>query len=899
MLAPPHYEPEWVTRKERIDKRLTQLGWAIERFDTDRPPGRYRRHAVAEFPTDDGFADYALFVDGVILGVIEAKKLSLGPQNALVQAERYSRSASANPLDFRGFRVPFLYATNGEVVWFHDVRLPLERSRPVADLPAPGALTEMMGRDFDAACAKLPRQTAALAGLWDFQRDAVAAIEKAITDRRRRMLVAMATGTGKTRTAVALAYRLMKAGVARRVLFLVDRRALAAQAVGAFAAFEPEPALKFDKVYEVYSQRFRREELEGDSKFDPSVLPERYLTCPGPGHAFVYVCTVQRMALNLFGGRAAFGGHDEAPEEDANALDIPTHAFDLVIADECHRGYTSQEASVYRDTLNHFDAVRIGLTATPAAHTSAYFDHIAYRYDFDRAVREGHLVDYDAVRISSGVRINGVFLREGEAVGMVDTESGAERLDLLEDERQYEAADVERRITVPDSNRKIVEQIRDYAAEHEIRYGRFPKTLIFAANDLPHVSHADQLVSTCRDVFGRGESFVQKITGSPTVDRPLRRIREFRNRPSPGIVVSVDLMSTGVDIPDLEFIVFLRPVKSRILWEQMLGRGTRKGERLTDKSHFVVFDCFDGTLLAYFKGASKMTAELPEKPTRPIREIIEDVWQNHDRAYNVRCLVRRLQRIDKEMSGEARDLFAAFVPDGDLKRFAAELNDHLSADFTGVMKTLRNSTFQDLLVSYPRPRNVFVVAHGEVDTVDSEWLIRDGTGREYRPGDYLDAFAGYVRENPDRIEAIGILLGRPREWSSDALGELRKKLASTAGRFTADHLEKAHAAHYGKALVDIISMVKHAARAEEPLLTARERVERALAKLTAGQDLGADQRDWLDRIRAHLVENLSIEPDDFDILPIFAREGGWGRADRAFGGNLTELLRQINEAIAA
>ena len=190
-------------------------------------------------------------------------------------------------------------------------------------------------------------------------------------------------------------------------------------------------------------------------------------------------------------------------------------------------------------------------------------------------------------------------------------------------------------------------------------------------NDLPHTSHADQLVDLARDVFGKGDSFVQKITGK--VDRPLQHIREFRNRPMPAVVVTVDMLSTGVDIPDLEFIVFLRPVKSRILFEQMLGRGTRKGERCPDKSHFVVFDCFGGTLLEYFRQATGITAEPPEKETRSIVQVIKDIWDNRDRDYNAQVLVHRLQRIDKEMSGEAREMFAAYIPSGDLKRYAAGL----------------------------------------------------------------------------------------------------------------------------------------------------------------------------------------------------------------------------------
>jgi type I restriction enzyme R subunit len=212
----------------------------------------------------------------------------------------------------------------------------------------------------------------------------------------------------------------MKSGVARRILFLVDRRALAAQAVLAFASFEPEPGLKFINIYEVYSQRFQREDFDEDQKFDPKVLPSSYLTDPQPGHAFVYVSTIQRMTINLFGRDAIFAAGDEELDEDATKLDIPIHAFDLVIADECHRGYTSSEAAVWRKTLDHFDATKIGLTATPAAHTTAYFKDIVYRYEYDRAVREGYLVDYDVVAVKSNVRMSGVFLKEGEQVGVVN-----------------------------------------------------------------------------------------------------------------------------------------------------------------------------------------------------------------------------------------------------------------------------------------------------------------------------------------------------------------------------------------------------------------------------------------------------------------------------------------------
>ena len=889
---------EWQTRKELIDPEIRAAGWNIAPFIPDKPLSAYNRCAIEEYPTDNGPADYALCIDGKILGIVEAKKLSLGPQNVLNQAERYSKGATNNLFNFDGYRIPFLYSTNGEVIWHDDVRHTMHRSRKIFHFHTPDALAERMEQDFHNACNKLIETPIVNDKIRPYQIEANQAIEKAIADRKRHMLVAMATGTGKTFTMVNEVYRLMKSGVAKRILFLVDRRALAAQAVRAFASFEPEPNKKFDKIYEVYSQRFHREDLDESHSFDPKVLPTSYLKDPNPGLAFVYVSTIQRMTINLFGRNIIPQIGDEPLDEDADQIDIPIHAFDLIIADECHRGYTATESAIWRRTLDHFDAIKIGLTATPAAHTTAYFTEVVYRYEYERAVSEGFLVDYDAVKLSSEVRINGIFLDEGEEVGIIHPETGSETMDQLEDERVFETTEIEHKVTSPHSNRMILEEIKKYALQHEERYGRFPKTLIFAVNDLPHTSHADQLVDIARDLFGRGDSFVQKITGSPTVDRPLQRIREFRNRKLPGIVVTVDMLSTGVDIPDLEYIVLLRPVKSRILFEQMLGRGTRKGENFPDKSHFVVFDCFDGTLLEYFKQATSITAEPPERESRTIIEIIGDIWNNRDRDYNIRCLVKRLQRIEKEMSGKAREMFSAFISEGDMGRFARDLSRHLREDFVGTMSILRNKDFQDLLVNYPRKQRYFIKAYETEDTVTSSWLIRDGKGNEYKPDDYLTAFARFIEENVDQIQAIRILLDRPQDWSTDALSELRKRLVAAPGRYTIDNLQKAHELHYHKALVDIISMVKHAVREQEQLFTAEERVKLALVKVTGLRTFTDEQRKWLDRIRDHLVENLSIDREDFDTMPILTRSGGWGKANKVFDNQLEELLQDFNEAIA-
>jgi len=894
-------ESERETRAQRIDPRLRRAGWTPQAFKSPGESKFAHAAAIREYPTASGPADYALCDGGHVRGVVEAKKLAVGTQEVMEQAKRYSRGIDQQPEYQDQYRVPFLYSTNGEIIHFLDVRSPLNLSRRVSGFHTPAALAELLLRDTDAELARLADVPFSPI-LRPYQRDANLAIDQAFRERKRRMLLTMATGTGKTLVTVSEVYRLMKSGAARRVLFLVDRRALAAQAVQAFASFEPEPGLKFDKIYPCYSQAFQQSDFEATSNWNPALLPTSLLTDPKPGDAFVYVSTIQRMSINLFGKGAALssqgeGDEDAGSEDDATQLNMPINAFDLIVADECHRGYTAQELSTWRDTLNYFDAVTIGLTATPAAHTMAQFEHVVYRYEYERAVREGNLVDYDAVRIKSDVRINGVFLQEGDQVDNVDPETGSTELDILEDERDYAAADIEQRINVPNSNHRILSEIKRYAEEHERDYGRFPKTLIFAAQDLPHRSHADQLVAQAREIFGRGQDFVAKITGK--VDRPLQRIREFRNRPNPGIVVSVDLMTTGVDIPDLEFIVLLRPIKSRILFEQILGRGTRKGEQYPDKSHFVVFDCFDGTLLEYFRTATGMTLTAPVAPSRTIGQIIDDIWQNRNRDSNVRALVKRLQRVDKEMSGDAIELFSRFIVDGNVGAFAADLPRLISQSFALTMRILRDPDFQRLCENYPRGTAPFVVAPGVTDTVGSEWLIQAGTGREYKPDDYLVAFGEFVRSHETDIQALQILLRRPAEWSPAALKQLTDALVTAPEHFSEANLRRAFRAAKHRDLVDIISMVKHAAEGSSPLLTAGERVNAAVAEVAEGRNLTADEQQWMEYIRLHLVQNLSIDMEDFEAMPILSDHGGWGRANRVFGGQLEQIIADLNRELVA
>ncbi len=891
----PH-ESEDQTRKKRIDKKLQLAGWTIIPHNSATPLPTLDGVAVEEFPTEKGPADYALFAGGKLIGVVEAKKLSVAVGNVLEQARRYSKAAPPTGGVWDGYHAPFLYSSNGETIWFLDVRRDENLRRELAGFHTPSALLEWHARDAnpDFFASKLDSYP-----LRPYQKEAIVAVEGAAQSDKRSLLVAMATGTGKTRTTVALVHRQLESKTVRRVLFLVDRRALAAQTVREFGSFETPHGHKFNQEYEVYHQQFRREDMEdpdSDQPFDPKMLPTHYLTNPDGSHTFVYVSTIQRMAINLFGHEAVFEGEQTESNEEADAgkLDIPNHAFDLIIADECHRGYTAQQMGLWRRVIEHFDAVKIGLTATPAAHTVSLFGAPVFSYGYERAVEEGFLCDYDAIKVESGVLMQGAFLKEGELVKLRDRRTGQEDSLYLEDEREFETTKIEREITVPDTNRKIIAELQKYALEHENQTGRFPKILIFAANDAGHTSHADQIAQICRETFHRGDAFVQKITGNANVDRPLQRIREFRNRPNPKIVVSVDMLTTGVDIPALEWIVFLRPVRSRILWEQMLGRGTRRCLDI-HKTHFTIFDCFGGTLVEYFKDASDMEAE-PREASLSLETVIENIWRGFEKPYYTGVLVKRLQRKSKAVNGPDFETLEAFgIQNGDLGAWAAALSQMLATDFLGVMKTLRDPKFQAAIAQIGRVERAFTVAVEQTDTVTSEVLFKVGDSH-LRPADYLAQFARFIQNNPEHLEAIEILQARPHDWNPDALDALRKTLRKNA--FDLRDLQRATQIARGKSEADLISLVKRAQSESAPLLTASERVDFAWAKISDGRGYSPAQLEWIGRIRAYLIQNLAMGLDDLE-EPIFAAHGLGNLRKNFDSAALSELVKGWNSSLAS
>lgn len=384
----------------------------------------------------------------------------------------------------------------------------------------------------------------------------------------------------------------------------------------------------------------------------------------------------------------------------------------------------------------------------------------------------------------------------------------------------------------------------------------------------------------------RGAGFVQKITGK--VDRPLQKVREFRNRPQePAIAVTVDLLSTGVDIPTIEAILFIRPVKSRILFEQMMGRGTRLAKDI-GKTHFTVYDAIG--VVNYFKNAHGFSDPAPSKPTKSYAQLIDEIYNNKNEV-NISILTRRLQRVAKNISAEDRQKLEPFIKHGDIGQFAANLRNNLETNWKETIDILRNRAFQYILDNYKPVKNDFINAINQQDTVISEHFAIIVQGKEYKPADYLELFREFVRRESNKIAALEILLNRPEELNTDLLDELRENLAKRPEQFTESHLRRA----YENNLADIIGM-RRSALSDEPLLTTAQRMDRAIRAVTNSKVITPAQKQWFDLIANHLEFNLLLEKRHFASIP-FSNRGGWKKADQDFNNELEIIVAEINEAM--
>lgn len=866
-----------------IDRQLQDRGWAVDSqsltYKSGARPAKGKAMAIAEWPTEDGRADYALFIDTTCIGVIEAKRKRKNVSAAIDQAERYAKGFKPMPgVELDGpwgeYRIPFVYATNGREylkqietesgIWFRDVRKSTNRRRALVDWPTPDGLRAQLAMDREAAHAALEAMPINFGfDLRPYQRKAIEKVEEALADDRRQMLVAMATGTGKTKLAIAMLSRLLESKRFRRVCFVVDRNILGVQTANEFNTTKVFGVRTFADVFGV----------KGLGDIDPDAETK------------VHVCTIQALARRVLG-----------VDDPANSP--PVDQYDLIVVDECHRGYLldrelsdtelefrdqADYISKYRRVLEHFDAVKIGLTATPALHTVDIFGQPIFTYSYREAVVDGFLIDHEPpIRIETALSVAGIKWQKGEALDLLDTTDGTIISAFAPDELNYEVEQFNKRVITKEFNRVVAQALAQY-----IDPSLPDKTLIFAVSD----AHADMVVEQVKqafeDLYGSvDDGDVKKITGS--VDNNRRLTLSFRNDPQPKIAVTVDLLTTGVDVPKITNLVFLRRVNSRILYEQMLGRATRKCDEI-GKDVFRIFDAVD--LYATLQNMTDMKPVGVEPKITFEKLIAELVTVTDDRHREaVRAQIEtKLKRRAKLLSEEGRRLYehaAGEPPEATVQR----LNDATTGELAAWFKD--RPKLGPILDWRPdRPGDPIPISEHADHLISAETVFGD---QWQRPEDYLDAFAAWVRDNVNTVTALSIVVTRPRDLTREDLRQIR--LILDGQKFTEAALHRAwEKAKSEDIAASIIGYVRQAALGD-PLRPYADRVRNAMARILKSHPWTPVQQKWLKRIGDDVAKEVVVDRDFFESSQ-YKQDGGFERLNKLFGGKLEAILGDIRESI--
>jgi type I restriction enzyme, R subunit len=637
---PPNQNPEQSAR-DRIDAMLVEAGWLVQdkkAINFNSGPGI----AIREYQTDVGPADYVLFVDKTPVGVIEAKREELG-QNLTVAEDQTAGYARAKLKWIQnGHPLPVLYESTGIVTRFTDARDPSPRSREVFSFLRPEEVRRSLeaGSSLRTRLQSIPalnpdHRPAKELGLRDCQEIAITKLEESFRRNYPRALVQMATGSGKTFTAITASYRLLKHAQARRILFLVDTRNLGEQAEQEFMAYTPsDDNRRFTELYTV--QR----------------LKSSYV----PADAQVCICTIQRLYSILKDEPLDESLEELSPAEQLTRPKkplpvvyndkVPPEFFDFIIIDECHRSIYN----VWQQVLDYFDAFLIGLTATPDNRTYGFFkNNVVSEYTHEKAVADGVNVGNEVYVIETEVTANGTRLVAKQSVEKREKLTRARRWAQQDEDEAYSAKQLDDAVVVPDQIRTIIRAFRDKLPEIFPGRSEVPKTLVFAKTD----SHADDIIQIIREEFGEGNAFCKKITYKAEED-PKSVLQQFRNDYYPRIAVTVDMIATGTDVRPLECLLFMRDVKSRNYFEQMKGRGTRTLEHddlkkvtpsaPTAKTHYVIVDAIGVT-----KSLKTSSVPLITKPSVPLKDLAMGVMMGAHDTDTVSSLAGRLSRLNKQL----------------------------------------------------------------------------------------------------------------------------------------------------------------------------------------------------------------------------------------------------------
>ncbi len=881
-----------------IDEQLRRVGWEADtenlRYSKGVRPQKGKNLAISEWPvksadgkTEDR-ADYALFAGEKLVGIVEAKayeksvyaiidnQCSEYAQNIKDEDEKYCLGKWQN------YKVPFVFATNSRPylkqietesgVWFKDLRKETNIPLALQGWYSPEELLAKFKHNVDEAERKLEnlpydflRDSDGL-NLREYQLSAVQAVENAVVNGQRQILLAMATGTGKTRTILGMIYRFLKTNRFRRILFLVDRTALGEQAQDVFNDVKLEDLQPLSKIYNI------------NTLDDIALATETR----------VQVATVQGMISRIL---------SEEKERIPSAGD-----FDCIIIDEAHRGYTLDRelseaeilfrdqndfVSKYKKVIEYFDAVRIGLTATPALHTKMIFGDPVFTYSYREAVIDGYLVDYDAPHIiKTELNQSGIHHKKGESLARYNPVT-KELLnpEELEDEIDFDVEEFNKKVLTPSFNKVALQELSKYIDPESEE-----KTIIFAVND----RHADEIVKDLREIYQEQDvpsNAIEKITcaiGDRT--RIQNAIKRFKNEHYPTVAVTVDLLSTGIDVPEVTKIVFMRRVKSRILYEQMLGRATRLCPKI-NKTHFDIFDAVD--LYSYLEEFSSMKPVV-SNPNTTFEELLsgyEKISDSEHIKFINDQIIAKLQRVKRLMDESQKNYFSV-----------ASNYDSVD-DFIQTAKKIRQedngeNECRDFILKKRAAFAAFKLPKTNAtylpvsDKTDKVMEVARGFGKGQAPKDYLESFTQYLKQNRSKIEAVEIVCTHPADLT---LADLRKLSATLdANGFNQIQLNTAvQQVTNEECAADIITLVRRYAIGS-PLVSHEERIKTAVKKLTAAHDFTAGEKKWIERIEKYLINESVLNVQTFDEYSSWRIQGGFNKVNKIFAGNLASIVKELN-----
>ena len=883
-----------------IDEQLRKVGWEVDtqklRYSKGTRPEKGRNIAIAEWPTDStvgkkGFADYALFIDKRLVAIIEAKAIHKDIPSVIdYQCKDYSRNVRAEDEKYqigmwRNYKVPFVFATNGRPyleqydtksgVWFLDLRKSDNAPKALKGWMSPTGMLELLERDIaakDQALQDMPydllRDKDGL-NLRDYQLKAIQAAEHAILNGQQNILLAMATGTGKTRTILGMIYRFLKTGRFRRILFLVDRTSLGKQATDVFEEVKLEELMTLDDIYNI--KGLEDKVIDKETKLQ--------------------VATVQSMVKRIL-----YNEGDTMPA---------VTDFDLVIIDEAHRGYILDKEmgedellyrdqidyqSKYRSVVEYFDAIKIALTATPALQTTEIFGQPVYKYTYREAVIEGYLVDHDAPhQLTTKLSKEGIHYKKGDIVTRYDSITGEiTNSELLDDELDFDVDKFNRQVITEPFNKAVLAEIaRDIDPETPEVQG---KTLIYAVDD----QHADLIVKILKEIYtetGVDNDAIMKITGSVGGGNKKKieeAIQRFKNERYPSIVVTVDLLTTGIDVPEITTLVFMRRVKSRILFEQMLGRATRLCPEI-HKTHFEIYDP-----VGVYDSLDEINTMKPVvvNPTATFTQLLEglEVLTDEKEVQNqINQIIAKLQRRKQNMSSKAMEHFISLSGGYKPTQFIANIQSCDSPSEAKKQLLACGELFKMLDQLKPNGGRSVVISKHEDELLEHT----RGYGNGSKPEDYLDAFAAYVKTKMDEIAALNIVCTRPKELTRDSLKSLRLTLDREG--FTTQQLNTAISQMTNQEITaDIISLIRRYAIGSA-LISHEARIKRAIDKLKKAHNFSKQELNWIARMEKYLMEESVLNVTVFDEDGRFKSQGGFNKINKVFGNKLENIVFELNE----